>query len=131
MTKVGTVCIVDDDKVYRFTTQKYIEILGLADKVISFDDGEEALIFFKRCITDPCKFPEVILLDVNMPIMDGWDFLDEFRKVYDQIDKKVRLYMVSSSVDDRDKNRSMEYKVDDYIVKPITEEQLVELIKLS
>ena len=126
--KVGGVCIVDDDKVFRFTTQKYIEMNNLAEKVIAFGDGEEAITFIESKVGNPEVLPDIILLDLNMPIMDGWDFLDEFKKIKDQIGKKVRVNIVTSSFDERDSKRAEQYPIDNYVVKPLSEEYLKELI---
>lgn len=64
--------------------------------------------------------PDVIFLDINMPIMNGWQFLDEFKKMQNSIDKNITIYLVSSSFDDRDISRSKDYaEVTDYIIKPV------------
>lgn len=132
MSQVKAVCIIDDDKIYRFTTEKYIEMLGLADKVITYADGEEALDYLKAKSSNSSELPDIIFLDVNMPIMDGWDFIEEYSKIASSFPKKVVLYMVSSSIDERDSNRAKEIaEITDFIVKPITEERLVQLISAN
>lgn len=129
MPKVNAVCIIDDDKIYRFTTEKYIEMLQLASKVITYSDGEEAIDFIKSNLADVDNLPDIIFLDVNMPIMDGWDFIEEYDKLLPNIPKKIIVYMVSSSIDERDRKRALQFsEITDFIIKPITEEQLVSLI---
>lgn len=124
------ICIIDDDKIYRFTTEKYIEMLKLADKIITFSDGEEALEFFKTNATNSEELPDIILLDVNMPIMDGWDFIEEYASFQPRPIKKITLYMVTSSIDDRDRDKAAKIsEIHDFVIKPISEEQLTELIE--
>lgn len=127
---VGMICVIDDDNVYRFTTEKYIQMLNLPINVVSFGDGELALEYLRNNSTAADDLPDILFLDVNMPVMDGWDFLDEFETLNEGLIKEIRVYLVSSSIDERDQNRSMKYScVKDYIVKPITEEYLERLIK--
>ena len=132
MKQVGLVFIVDDDKIYRYTTEKYIELLKLATKVNTYADGEEALNHIKANLTNTDNLPDIILLDVNMPIMDGWDFIEEYIELNPDLPKNITVYMVSSSIDERDRERAMKIRqVTDYIIKPITEENLVKLIKTA
>ncbi|MFX5957095.1 response regulator, partial [Acinetobacter baumannii] len=77
----------------------------LAKKILVFSDGEEALNFLSANIGDNNAVPDIIFLDINMPIMDGWQFLEEYIQLKPRIGKKVTLYMVSSSVDPADTQR--------------------------
>lgn len=132
MKKVKIVCIIDDDSIYRFTVQKYIEMLKLAEQVQSYGDGEAAMEALKANINQEDKLPDIILLDVNMPIMDGWDFIEEFSQLHPSLPKKVHVYMVTSSIDSRDKERASRIsEISDFVIKPITEEQLIEIIKIK
>lgn len=110
-------CVIDDDQVFLSLAKKIITVKKFCDDVLIFKSGEEALQFFKnkKCI------PDVILLDLNMPVMDGWDFLNEFNYLKKESSKKVNLYIVSSSEDpfDYDKAKATD-AVHDYISKPIT-----------
>ena len=126
---MNVVCVVDDDDVYRFTIEKYIQMLSSTTRVISFADGEEALDYFKENLDTEENLPEIVLLDVNMPIMDGWDFLNEYERIKSRLNKEIRVYLVSSSTDERDQNCSRNYpSVRDYLVKPIDEKYLKRLI---
>lgn len=130
MPNIRSVCIIDDDNIYRFTTQKYIEMLELAERIITFADGEEAIEFFRSNISKGSSLPDLILLDINMPIMDGWDFMEEYTLLLPNMPKEIKLYMVSSSIDERDKNRAGRMDaIIEYIVKPLTEERLIAIFE--
>ena len=119
---IKNVCIIDDDNIYINLVSKIIEIIKLSENVLIFKNGKEALDFFINSIKDPEEYiiPQVIFLDLNMPIMDGWEFLDEYEKIRDKIDKKINLYVVSSSIDGRDIKRAKSIDaVLDYLTKPI------------
>ena len=126
-------CIVDDDDIYQFTIKKTIESLNLAKKIIAFSDGEEALDFMIENLNNDEELPDVILLDINMPIMDGFQFMEEYIQIKPKLDKKITIYMVSSSVDQTDIDRANRISdVSDYIIKPIKPGKIKSIIeKLS
>ncbi len=100
------VAIVDDDPIYRFTSVRSIERQQLANKVLEFNSGSDALEFLARNSSDSSSLPDVILLDINMPLTDGWMFLDEFDRMKSSMSKQIVIYMVSSSIDQRDLQRA-------------------------
>jgi CheY-like chemotaxis protein len=129
MTKPFIICIVDDDSVYQFTTTRTIEANKLAKKILIFSDGEEAIQFLMDNIGNSEDLPDVIFLDINMPIMDGWQFLEEYVTLKPDIGKKIIIYMISSSVDPIDLERAKKISdISDYIVKPINPEMLKDII---
>jgi CheY-like chemotaxis protein len=132
MNQIELLCVIDDDDVYQFTVKKMVQKTGVANKIISFRDGEKAILFFEEIIQKSNKdeFPDVILLDINMPIMDGWEFIENYLLLKPKIGKKILIYMVSSSVHEADlvKANSIS-EISDYIVKPITRENMFEIVK--
>ncbi|MCC8359364.1 response regulator [Salinimicrobium sediminilitoris] len=115
-------CIIDDDKIYVNLVKKIIEIKKLSQNLIIFKNGKEALDYFKATLesVNEDRLPNIIFLDLNMPIMDGWEFLSEFVKIKNNFNKKITLYVVSSSIDPRDLERAKSFNmVTDYLIKPI------------
>lgn len=120
MNKKLNFYIIDDDSIYQFTLKKAIEQLDAANKIFAFFDGEEALNFMLEKQNSTEDLPDVILLDINMPVMDGFQFVEEYRKVKQKFDKKITIYMISSSVDraDVDKAKGVD-EISKYFSKPI------------
>ncbi|TAH09244.1 MAG: response regulator [Sphingobacteriia bacterium] len=130
MKSACVVCIIDDDEVYQFTVTRTIHTQKLAKKILVFTDGEQAIQFLSDNISTNDNIPDIIFLDINMPIMDGWQFLDEYVKLKPRIGKQITIFMVSSSVDPTDIRRARAIgEISDYIIKPITPEQLKEIIE--
>lgn len=128
MKKIDIACIIDDDPIFVFGVKKIMELIDFCKSLMVFKDGEEALHNLRAIISANEKLPDVILLDLNMPILDGWQFLDEFIKI--PCEKEVVIYIVSSSVNPEDMLRAQSYElVSDYIIKPVTVEKLQEVLR--
>ena len=125
------VFLIDDDNIYQFTARKILESTGLAKHIQSFYNGSEAINYFKDQKNINLEtLPDFIFLDINMPVMNGWEFLEEYHQLYGKLPKSIVLYVVSSSIDSYDINKSKEYEnVTDYIVKPITRIRYKELLE--
>lgn len=122
--------LIDDDDVYQFT---FVRALGeyVTDSNIKvFPDGEAALSFIQDNLGCPEVLPSVIFLDINMPMMDGWDFMESYTSLKSVIPVQPRIYMVSSSIDvnDVERAKSLEY-VTDYLTKPIDLDDLERIVK--
>lgn len=123
------ICIVDDEEVYQFTVTRTIKAEKLAKEILIFSDGEQAIDFLVANIANNEQVPNVIFLDVNMPVMDGWQFLEEYVKVKPRIGKRITIYMVSSSVDPVDLERAGKIsELSDYIIKPVTPDRLTQIV---
>jgi len=75
--KVELACIIDDDKIYVNLVKKIIEIKKLSENLLIYKNGKEALDYFKNSmssVTHEDLLPDIIFLDLNMPVMDGWEF---------------------------------------------------------
>lgn len=113
--------IIDDDPIYQLVTKKLIEKTSLFSESKAFGNGNEALHYFE--ITG--DLPDIILLDIEMPGMDGWDFLDELLRIEKNFHKEATIYVASSSIATEDKIKAKNYHcVKDFLSKPINLEKL-------
>ncbi len=119
------VLLVDDDTIYQYIASKTLQATGLTEKIITCSNGQEAYNFLESNINKPDELPDIILLDVNMPVMNGWDFLHAFKNLQAPALKDLPIFLVTSSVNDADINYSQQFSnVHDYIVKPLIKEKL-------
>lgn len=130
MRKVNTLYLVDDDDIFQFLTRRIIEETRLVGEIKIFSNGLRALEFLKSVQNTPEELPEIILLDLSMPIMDGWDFLEEYIMLQPFLGKKISIYVVSSSIAPSDIQRAQSIsEVTDYIIKPVTVEKFAEIVR--
>ncbi len=131
-TKLGSVLLVDDDEVTNFYNEHLILKTGLADHVHKSLNGREALDYLNQKEEgDPdYRRPDLILLDINMPIMNGFEFLDEYDKLPEEEKGHYLIVMLTTSMLDVDKNRAAKYgALSEYITKPLTETQLAHVVQ--
>ena len=123
MKKIDIACLIDDDKMFTYLISKQMKTINFCDGILIFNDGLDALKYLEPVIESPDSLPSVILLDLNMPVLDGWQFLDEFIKFKPA--KKITIYIVSSSIDQNDHRKAANYSgVSKFYVKPITKQHL-------
>jgi CheY-like chemotaxis protein len=128
MTKIETACIIDDDPIFVFAAKRMMHLANFCEGFLVFHNGKKALESLEPLMRNGEVLPEVILLDLNMPVMDGWQFLDQFVQI--PTSKKIIIYIVTSSIDPEDLNRAKSYEVvSNYIVKPINIETLTEIMR--
>ena len=128
--KLSTAGIIDDDQVYQLVMRRTIEQSGAVESILQFYDGEEALNYFREKQDTPEGLPNLILLDINMPFMDGWQFLDEFVKIPFKEGYQRTIFIISSSSTSEDINKAKGYSVvSGYHIKPITKEKFEEILQ--
>lgn len=121
MKFIDNTCVIDDDPICVFGLKRTLKEVKNFENITVYTNGLEAINSFKMLLEQGKKLPSVIFLDLNMPIMDGWDFLDDFVKIPYANREHVRIYIISSSVDPRDLIRAKEIGVvSNYFIKPIT-----------
>ncbi len=122
---MSKVVMIDDNQMEHLIMQKMCDRYELLPDLTHCDDGREILEFLKKNQAKPEELPDIIFLDLNMPQFSGWQFLDQFKKLYPFIKKTINIYIFSSSVDKADKLRSKLYPfVKDFYQKPIKRENL-------
>jgi CheY-like chemotaxis protein len=127
--KDKVIWVVDDDFVYQTIISKIIKKSGVFCTHSSFTNGKEALNSLKKIIEEDDTLPDIILLDINMPVMDGWEFMEEIKKIKSDIRKDIHIYIVSSSIAIEDTNKSTTFNnIMGYIPKPISVNELIAIV---
>ena len=131
MRPINLVALIDDDEIVKFITETVIESTNLVNKIKTFSNGEQAINFLKSNSEKRDLLPEIILLDLNMPIMDGFAFLEKYILLKPKLGKKITIYVVSSSISPTDTERINKIsEVSDYLIKPITREKFEEIVRV-
>jgi CheY-like chemotaxis protein len=130
MIKVKNLWLVDDDEIFVFLTKKTIKKTSFEGNVTVFTNGKEALDGLAGMNGESELLPGVIFLDLSMPVMDGWEFLEEFVSMKPKFKFPITIYIVSSSVSPNEimRAKAME-EVLDFIIKPVSREKFIEIIK--
>lgn len=130
MSKIKSCCIIDDDPIFIYGTKRMMKEIDFCDSITVFNNGEDALAGLKEMHDITHELPQVIFLDLDMPIMNGWEFLDEFIQLPNDTLEKTVICVISSSVDPRDIERVKKYEfISNYILKPITPNDFETVLK--
>jgi CheY-like chemotaxis protein len=127
--KIGNLWIIDDDPMASFYIKRLAELGDLANIITIYDKSKWAIDYLLHHKGSLEHLPDVILLDLYMPEMDGWAFLEAFTGIKSQLSKKIDIYIISSSNHPKDLNRAKTFgDVASYIQKPVTKDQLMQLV---
>ena len=120
--KFNNVFVVDDDKIFHFIIKKLLANNNIDVTPSFFENGFDAIEKLKSKLNDGENPPDLILLDINMPILDGWQFLEEFKLLKKQLNKEIIIYIISSSDNHVDVSKAKDFKdeVKNYYLKPMT-----------
>lgn len=125
MKKFTHIMLVDDDSISNRIGEKLIERLEIAEIITCVPNGLEAIAYLKATNT----IPEIIFLDLNMPIMDGYQFLEEFQKL--NLDKaKIDIVILTNSTDGRDLEKIQGFSIRYYVSKPLLDHNLLKVCKM-
>lgn len=126
--KLQSILIIDDDEVNNFICSKIIEEERIANKITTTLGVNEALDYIKKGLNKETSLPDLILLDLNMPVLTGWDFLEEYKKLAPELSKEIILVILSSSAFQDDIKKAKSFKeVHAYKTKPITKQLLSDI----
>lgn len=121
MNPIAQTCIIDDDEVFVYAMKRLIKLRALSKELVHHKRVLEALDYLEKNQTKSEELPDIILLDINMPVMDGWDFLEAYLKIKGKLSKKPKIYMLSSSVTDNDLHRALNNPdISGYFTKPLS-----------
>ena len=127
--KPVNVFVVDDDDIYQFTIKVTLRSIPAVQSTSTFADGAEALEYIVVHQNEEDKLPDIIFLDINMPVMDGFQFMEEFVELLPSLQKSIKVYMVSSSMDPKDIKKAKRFEeISDYLIKPLNSKDIKEII---
>lgn len=127
--RLKCVMLVDDDPNDNFIHERVIKKSNRVEKVVVKLTADDALESLKHSATNGDCHPDVIFLDINMPGMNGWEFLDEYNRLDKELQSKVVIVMLTTSQNPEDAERANKHHVPiDYRTKPLTHEMLQEVI---
>ncbi len=133
MSKYQSVMLIDDNEIDNLINQKMVEAAGLSEYIYTHTGAKSAIEFLKNVEQLDSSLvekvlPDIIFLDIDMPLMDGFQFLEEFNKLKEATRKKCHIVMLTSSINPQDVSKSKNYDaVKKYLNKPLSQESLKEL----
>ncbi|MBW8687664.1 response regulator [Chitinophaga rhizophila] len=120
--------IVDDDPIHQQIANIMIKRQGIGENVRAFSDAQDVLDYLRQYSFEAEQLPDLILLDLNMPVMDGWDFLNDYAGFYKDLAKQIGIFVLTSSIDDKDRRKVDTYSfVKGYLTKPLSSEIITKL----
>ncbi len=119
------ICVIDDDHIYQLIIEKIIRRAAIFGKSTAYKNAAHAFQQFK----DPeFALPHLILLDINMPIMDGWEFITQLSSCRPNLKDETKIYIVSSSIATADKLKAASFKeISGFLSKPVSVQKLQEI----
>jgi len=128
----GTILLIDDDNATNYLHKYYLEEWKICDRVLTAEDGRKALDLLQKTpnlLSDPNS---LILLDINMPVMNGFEFLQEYEKMSVDIKADYLFIMLTTELSSEYQQRANHISdIDGFVKKPLTQEGLVEQVKLN
>ena len=133
MEKLSKVLIIEDDPTTSYLHKRLLQGFEVAHQIEIANDGEEAIQLIKQYIDseNEDKIPQLIFVDLDMPFMDGFQFLEAFKKLNFRKERNapVVLAVLTSSISRQDMRRARDSSVNAYIIKPLTKEKIMELME--
>ncbi|NJB86448.1 CheY-like chemotaxis protein [Lewinella marina] len=129
--RLGCVLFIDDSDADNFIHTRRLNKMGIADEIVVRANGREGLQYFTTPLPDGSRptRPDLLFLDINMPVMDGWEFLDEYQHLDADRRARVTITMLTSSIGDQDYERCQTYSVvDGHEAKPLTKDKITALL---
>ncbi|WP_061249510.1 response regulator [Leptospira alstonii] len=127
--KLKCILLIDDNRDDNFFHERVIHKGGYAETVIAKQSGREALDFLKNKSKNELPYPDLIFLDINMPGMNGWEFLDEYKNLDPEFQTSTIIVMLTTSDNPDDKNKFSQFgSTSDFKTKPLTNAMMDEIL---
>ncbi|VXB93274.1 response regulator [Maribacter litoralis] len=125
------VWIIDDDDISKYVMKRYLNQLSVT-RIIDFPDSLQPLKFIQDNVRSTDELPDIIFLDLHMPILNGFDFIKDFQKVASQIEKDIRIVMLTSSINAEDVEIAKSFpEISNYFIKPIKHRDLEKIMNIE
>lgn len=123
--KYKSVLLIDDSYIDNLISRKILENNYFAEKIVVIDSPQQAIGYLRNCLESKQDTPEVIFLDIRMPEMNGFDFLKEINNIPGMSEQKIKIFVLSSSLDPTDLKRIEDHHlVTKFIGKPLSNQAL-------
>jgi two-component system, chemotaxis family, chemotaxis protein CheY len=122
------VLVIDDDPIFQYIAEKIFKKTNLFEETACFLDANSALEYLVQNKDNPAVLPDIILLDIYMPALNGWEFINRYEQISDSLGKRIPIYILTSSVDPKEIARSKSHpSVKKFTSKPMTFEFIHDL----
>lgn len=127
--KLEKILLVDDDAISNYVTEELLREKGLCQTIVTVTDGRQALVYLQQALAEkPANIQGIlVLLDLNMPVMDGFEFMEELEAL--QLHKRVKVAVLTSSDNYKDISQAKEYSFAAYLQKPLVVEEVCALVQ--
>lgn len=128
--KINSVFLIDDDHITNFINARLLNRLKVSDTLMISQNGQDALDTLQECLDKGMESPSLIFLDINMPVMDGFEFIEHFTRMPFPNKEEVKIYMLTTSENGRDLDKvKVNPSISGFINKPLTEDKVRKIIQ--
>ena len=129
MKRISMVSVIDDDDLFQFIIKKLIQATENIDAILPFRNGQEAFDYFLENKVHADLLPDLVFLDLDMPVMNGWQFLEQFIKTT-FAKRQIAIYICTVSINPRDREIYKHFSsLSGYLIKPITKEEIKDILE--
>ena len=136
MRKLKGILLIDDDETNNFLNERILRKLDIAENIRVFQHGKQALDYLYAVASghlDPVNTdyfkPDLLFLDINMPVMDGFEFMEQFQKLEPEFRDGMKVVVLTTSAHERDTKLAKRYQIAEYLNKPLTMTKILEIIE--
>ena len=128
--KLDCILLIDDNSANNYLHKRIIDKSGIAKKVVAIDMAHKALDYLKSVENSRFSGPDIIFLDINMPLMNGWEFIEEYKKIYGNQKKEIITFMITTSLNPDDEKRAMNIPlIQGFRKKPLSLDILQDIVE--